>query len=76
MIKIKDPDEVERLENPFAKLEQTKEDKAEKSAHAKRLDELYTLSSRSWEDPYTHSQKMRRLFRVCRVHLAVYVSFS
>lgn len=63
VIKIKDPEELERLENPFAKLEQKATDNAEKSQHAKRLDELSRLSDRLWEDPYTHSQKVRKIFR-------------
>ncbi|EPS42041.1 hypothetical protein H072_4044 [Dactylellina haptotyla CBS 200.50] len=63
VIRIKDPEEIERLENPFAKLEQTKNDTAEKSQQAKRLDELARLSDRMWDDPYTHSQKVRRIFR-------------
>ncbi|KAF3909695.1 hypothetical protein AA313_de0208626 [Arthrobotrys entomopaga] len=63
VIKIKDADELERLENPFAKLEQTVEDKTQQSQQAKRLDELYRLSDRMWDDPYTHSQKVRKLFR-------------
>ncbi|KAJ6261310.1 hypothetical protein Dda_3979 [Drechslerella dactyloides] len=63
VIRIKDPEEAERLENPFAKLEQTAAQKTEKVGHAKRLDELAKLSDRLWEDPYTHSQKVRRIFR-------------
>ncbi|KAF3936905.1 hypothetical protein ABW19_dt0206665 [Dactylella cylindrospora] len=63
VIKIKDPEEIERLENPFAKLEQAVTDKAESSQQAKRLEELYKLSDRMWDDPYSHSQKVRRIFR-------------
>ncbi|KAK6349028.1 hypothetical protein TWF730_009788 [Orbilia blumenaviensis] len=63
VIKIKDPEELARLENPFAQLEQKTADTAEKSQHAKRLDELSRLSDRMWEDPYTHSQKVRKIFR-------------
>ncbi|KAK6512244.1 hypothetical protein TWF481_001134 [Arthrobotrys musiformis] len=63
VVKIKDADEIERLENPFARVEQSATEKAEKSQHAKRLDELSRLSDRMWEDPYTHSQKVRRIFR-------------
>ncbi|KAK6354848.1 hypothetical protein TWF696_003980 [Orbilia brochopaga] len=64
VIRIKDPEEVERLENPFAKLEQTAVEKTEKEVHAQRVDELVKLSDRLWEDPYTHSQKVRRIFRM------------
>ncbi|KAF3917876.1 hypothetical protein ABW20_dc0107386 [Dactylellina cionopaga] len=63
IIRIKDPEEIARLENPFAKLEQIATDKVEQSQNAKRLDELYRLSDRMWDDPYTHSQKVRKLFR-------------
>jgi len=62
-----DPDEVARLENPFAKLEQTVTDKVELSQQAQRIQDLYEASDRRWDDPYSHSQKIRRIFRVSTV---------
>lgn len=65
VIKIRDPEEIARLEDPFAKAEKKVLDKTEAKQGAERIAELQNLSDRQWQDPYEHSRKMRRVFRVC-----------
>ncbi|KAL7276904.1 Protein saf4 [Rhizina undulata] len=60
----------EGLENPFAKLEKGVKDKEEAKTGKERIEQLLELSNRQWEDPYTHSRKMRKIFREKRKDLA------
>jgi coiled-coil domain-containing protein 130 len=62
IIKIRDPDEP--AEDPFARKEKEVTDKTEAKQGAARIAELRELSDRQWADPYSHSRKMRRVFRV------------
>lgn len=62
-IRIRDPEEISRLD-PFAKAEKGVMDKSEAKQGAERIAELQNLSNRLWQDPYEHSRKMRRIFRV------------
>lgn len=64
VIRIRNPEEIARLEDPFAKAEKGVMDKTEAKQGAERIAELQNLSNRLWEDPYQHSRKMRRIFRV------------
>lgn len=64
VIRIRDPEEISRLEDPFAKAEKGVMDKTEARQSAERIAELQSLSDRLWQDPYEHSRKMRRVFRV------------
>lgn len=64
VIRIRDPEEIARLEDPFAKAEKGVIDKTEAKQGAERIAELQNLSDRLWQDPYEHSRKMRRIFRV------------
>lgn len=64
-IRIREPEEISRLEDPFAKAEKKVMDKIEAKQGVERIAELQGLSDRQWQDPYEHSRKMRKIFRVC-----------
>jgi coiled-coil domain-containing protein 130 len=64
VIRVKDPEEISRLEDPFAKAEKKVVDKTEAKQGAERIAELQGLSDRQWQDPYEYSRKMRKIFRV------------
>ena len=49
----------------MGKLEKDKVEEGLKKEHESRIEELRKLSERQWADPYEHSRKMRRIFRVC-----------
>lgn len=63
IIKIHDPSEA-TVEDPFARKEKEVGDKTEIKRGAARVEELRELSDRQWADPYEHSRKMRKVFRV------------
>jgi coiled-coil domain-containing protein 130 len=63
IIKIHNP-AVATLEDPFARAEKNVTDKTAVKQGAARVAELKGLSDRQWADPYEHSRKMRRFFRV------------
>ncbi|KAA8909316.1 CWC16 protein [Sphaerosporella brunnea] len=65
VIKIHDPAEA-TLEDPFARAEKSVVDKTVVKQGAARIAELKDLSDRQWADPYEHSRKMRKVFRVER----------
>jgi coiled-coil domain-containing protein 130 len=62
-IRIVDPAE-KPAEDPFAKKEKNVVDRTEAKVGAARIEELKELSERQWGDPYEHSRKIRRVFRV------------
>jgi coiled-coil domain-containing protein 130 len=64
IIKIHDPADAAAAEDPFAKAEKSVKDKTETKVGAARIRELRELSDRQWLDPYEHSCKMRKVFRV------------
>ncbi|KAH0614876.1 uncharacterized protein H6S33_000512 [Morchella sextelata] len=69
VIRVKDPEEISRLEDPFAKAEKKVVDKTEAKQGAERIAELQGLSDRQWQDPYEYSRKMRKIFRAERKEL-------
>jgi coiled-coil domain-containing protein 130 len=54
------------LDDPFAMVEKGVADKMQAKQGAERIAELRGLSDRQWQDPWEHSRKMRRVFRVRR----------
>lgn len=52
--------------NAFASLEKTIEDRERLKVATERIDDLIDAQSKSWEDPYTQNQKLRKAFRVGR----------
>lgn len=64
-IRILDPAE-RPAEDPFAKKEKNVVDKTEAKVGAARIAELQELSDRQWSDPYEHSKKIRKGFRVSK----------
>lgn len=63
IIKIHDPADA-AIEDPFAKAEKNVKDKTEIKQGAARIAELRELNDRQWADPWEHSRKMRKVFRV------------
>ena len=49
----------------MGKLEKAAEEAKRKAIDEPRIEELRRLSERQWADPYEHSRKMRKIFRVC-----------
>lgn len=62
LIRITDPDPAE--EDPFARAEKEGRDKIVVRQGGERIAELQGLSERQWRDPYAHSRKLRKVFRV------------
>ncbi|CAG8501756.1 11711_t:CDS:2 [Paraglomus brasilianum] len=63
-IKLKDDDEARKLaEDAFYKLEHAVKDEQKHAAAVPALTQLQRLNERQWADPYTLSQKMRKIFR-------------
>jgi coiled-coil domain-containing protein 130 len=63
--------EKEQQDDPFYMLEKEEEDKSKASEQHQQISELYSLSSRQWSDPWTQSQKLRKLFREDKkIHVA------
>ena len=62
VIKVRGDEEGEGVMEKLEK--QSKEQKRVKEA-APRIEELWRLRERQWADPYEHSKKMRKIFRVC-----------
>ncbi|RFU35099.1 hypothetical protein B7463_g1201, partial [Scytalidium lignicola] len=65
--KILTEQEREELRNnAFANLEGKVEDKKRLEQAKERLEELYDVSDKHWEDPYERNRKLRKAFRVGR----------
>lgn len=64
VLRLRGPEEVALAEDPFAKVEKGVADKTQAKQGAERIAELQGLSNRQWQDPWEHSRKMRRVFRV------------
>ncbi|SZF05574.1 unnamed protein product [Blumeria hordei] len=63
-IKLITPEERETMRNnAFAALEGKVEDKNKLAQTSKRLEELFELSEKQWEDPYEKNQRLRSSFR-------------
>lgn len=66
-IKLITPEERETMRNnAFAALEGKVEDKNKLAQTTKRLEELFELSEKQWEDPYEKNQRLRSSFRIGR----------
>jgi len=61
VIKIRSEEE----EGVMGKLEKHAEDERIKKESGTRIEELWRLQEKQWADPYEHSKKMRKIFRVC-----------
>lgn len=59
-------DEQKKKEDAFARLEGKVEDKRRAETERSRIEELQKHQSKSWEDPYERSRRLRRTFRVER----------
>ena len=56
-----------RLQNDaFAALEVKVDDKRQQSTDKSRIEELQMIKEKDWDDPYTASKKLRRVFRADR----------
>lgn len=66
VIKIKSEEE----EGVMGKLEKQVEDDRIKKESGTRIEELWRLQEKQWADPYEHSKKMRKIFRVCNPPLS------
>lgn len=55
----------EEEEGVMGKLEKKAEDERIKKESGTRVEQLWHLQERQWADPYEHSKKMRKIFRVC-----------
>lgn len=53
-------------QNAFASLEKTIEDRERLLVASQRIEELVSAQAKSWADPYTANQKLRRAFRAGR----------
>lgn len=70
VIKIKSEEE----EGVMGKLEKQAEDERVKKESGTRIEELWRLQEKQWADPYEHSKKMRKIFRVCDSFLGLALS--
>lgn len=62
VIKVRGDEEGEGV---MEKLEKQSKEKRRVKEAAPRIEELWRLRERQWADPYEHSKKMRKIFRVC-----------
>ncbi|GBB99786.1 hypothetical protein RclHR1_03630014 [Rhizophagus clarus] len=64
VIKLKDDDEAKKMvDDALYKLEYSVKDELRSKEALPILTQLQRLNDKQWADPYTHSQRMRKIFR-------------